>query len=90
MERKKSWVLPVIQYAMTKAKKKSCAGVIKFLVTYHEGKKKALKMGRGKVYLFLTRNGDYKLRYESRRKREEITSETFRREYFEPLKKLGT
>jgi len=86
--REKTWVLPVLEYARTNAKRKKFPGVITYLIAQHAGKEKALKIGKGKVYLSFLRDGDYRLNYVARNKKESIGYETLKK-YFQRLKKMG-
>ena len=87
--REKPWFLLVLEYAKAKAQRKTFSGLITYLRAHHEGKEKPLKIDKGKVYLELSRKGDYRLNYKTRNKKESIGSEAFRKR-FQELKKLGS
>ncbi len=84
-------MLQILDYARTNARTKSFAGIMKYLIAKHEGKEKALRINKGKFYLLLTRRGDYKLNYTVSGKKESVSSETFRKrfyQYLQPVKRL--
>ena len=81
----KKWVLSLLEYARTNLKIKTFSELMIYLRAHYQGKEKALKINKRKVYLSLTRKGDYRLNCG----RENIGSEAFRKR-FQALKKLGS